>query len=426
MCYINSMINNDFPQTAELILKAALMGLAKWTNEHVSLDDYLDQDVAPELRPPVSSMLFEYFRNKALIDRVVASKCARLPKPRYQRLLVLTLTQCLFQSGIRAESAVNVAVDLARKNYGKSTSGFINGVLRNILRSDLKEYQKEIDKNPLLRFPKILQKRWRQNFNSEKLQQMSVAMTQEAPFTFRLTGELSDEELASIEAVKLPGFEWAPDMLFFSTEKCKELFKQDFLATGRIYIQDPATTLGPCMAEIKGGERILDMCAAPGGKTLILAERLKGSGKLVAADRSAKRQEMTRENFENRNLNCKIIVGAAEELGFSAESFDIILLDVPCTNTGVFRHKPDALWRFSKANLDSTLKLQSDILAKAAELIAPGGQIVYSTCSVEDEENHIQIENFLADNPNFELHTQQLLLPDSSHDGAFSAILVKK
>jgi 16S rRNA (cytosine967-C5)-methyltransferase len=100
------------------------------------------------------------------------------------------------------------------------------------------------------------------------------------------------------------------------------------------------------MVEIKGGERVLDMCAAPGGKSLILAERLNGSGELVAADRSAKRQELTRENFESRNLNCEIIVGSANELRFSAESFDIILADVPCMNTGVFRHKSDALWRF--------------------------------------------------------------------------------
>jgi len=420
------MENNEFPQTAERILKAALMGLAKWTNEHVSLDDYLDQDVAPELRPPVSSMLFEYFRNKALVDRIVDSKCARVPKPRYQRLLKMTTTQCFFQSGIRAESAVNVAVDLARQNYGKSASGFINGVLRNILRTGLDEYQKAAAGNPLSRFPRILQKRWKQVFNAGELQLMSTALTQEAPFTFRLTGELSEEELDLIKAVKLPEFEWAPNMVFFSTDDCKELFRQNFLSTGRIYIQDPATALAPCMVEIKGGERILDMCAAPGGKALILAERLKGSGELVAADRSDKRQELTRENFENRNLNCKIIVGAATELRFPAESFDIVLADVPCTNTGVFRHKADALWRFNKASLDDTLKLQLSILEKAAELVAPGGKIIYSTCSIEHEENQTQIEEFLTNNTNFRLLKQQLLLPTSSHDGAFAAIMVKK
>ena len=425
MCYVDTMTNNEFPQTAERILKAALMGLAKWTNEHVSLDDYLDQDVSPELRPPVASILFEYFRNKALIDRIVASKCARLPKPRYQRLLVLTLTQCFFQNGIRAESAVNVAVDLARQNYAKSTSGFINGVLRNVLRTNLSEYQKEISGNILFRFPKVLQNRWRRVFSTEELQLMSDSLAREAPLTFRLTGELSNEELDSIEAVKLPAFEWAPNMVFFSTEQSKELFQQNFLSTGRIYIQDPATALAPCMAEIKGGERILDMCAAPGGKALIFAEGLKGSGKLVAADRSDKRQELTRENFESRDLKCEIVIGAAHQLQFPAESFDIVLADVPCTNTGVFRHKSDALWRFKKEDLNDTVSLQLSILNKAAELLVPGGQLIYSTCSIEPEENQIQIENFLKNNSDFKLLKQQLLLPNLLHDGAFAAILVK-
>ena len=299
-------------------------------------------------------------------------------------------------------------------------------MLRNVLRTNLSEYQKEISGNILFRFPKVLQNRWRRVFSTEELQLMSDSLAREAPLTFRLTGELSNEELDSIEAVKLPTFEWAPNMVFFSTEQSKELFQQNFLSTGRIYIQDPATALAPCMAEIKGGERILDMCAAPGGKALIFAEGLKGSGKLVAADRSEKRQELTMENFESRDLKCEIVIGAAHQLQFPAESFDIVLADVPCTNTGVFRHKSDALWRFKKEDLNDTVSLQLSILNKAAELLVPGGQLIYSTCSIEPEENQIQIENFLKNNPNFKLLKQQLLLPNLSHDGAFAAILVKK
>lgn len=420
------MPNKELPQTAERILKAALAGLAKWTNEQAGIDDFLDQHVASDLRPPVSSLLFEYFRNKALIDRIVSSKCARAPKPRYQRLLALTVTQCFFQSGISPESAVNVAVDSAHRNYGKSTSGFINGVLRNVLRTDLEEYQKETSGDPLSCFPEILRKRWKRNFAVDELKKLSSSFTQEAPLTFRLTGKISKSELDSAGAEKLPDFAWAPDMAFFTVSQSKELFQTDFLRTGRIYIQDPATALAPCMADIKGGERILDMCAAPGGKTLILAERLKGDGHLVAADRSARRQELTRENFKNRDLDCEIIVGAADELRFPAESFDIILLDVPCTNTGVFRHKPDALWRFNQVDLKDTMKLQRGILEKAAGLVTPGGQIIYSTCSIEPEENRMQIEKFLSDNKNFSLVKQQLLLPDTLHDGAFAALLIKK
>jgi 16S rRNA (cytosine967-C5)-methyltransferase len=418
-------VNKEFTQTAERILAAAIEGLKKWTNEEFNLDDYLDQCVSSELRPPVSSMLFEYFRNKALIDKIISLKCRRPPQPRYHRLLAMTLTQCFFQSGIRAESAVNIAVDMARQQYGKSACGFINGVLRNVLRTDLEDYKKEIIKTPLFCFPPILQRRWKQNFCAEELQGMTNALHQEAPLTFRLTGELSEEELESIKAEKLPEFDWAPDMAFFTTTARKELFKQNFLSDGKIYIQDPATTLAPSMASIKGGERILDMCAAPGGKSLILAERLNGSGRLVAADRSAKRQELTLENFKNRNLDCEIVVGAANELQFPAESFDIILIDVPCTNTGVFRHKADALWRFNKTALADTLKLQLSILETAAKLVAPNGQIIYSTCSIEHEENQVQIENFLANNANFKLINQRLLLPSLYHDGAFAAVLVK-
>lgn len=420
------MVNKEFPQTAERILQAALAGLAKWADEQVSLDDYLDNYVSADLRPPVSSMLFEYFRNKALIDRIIAAKCARPPKPRYRRLLAMALTQCFFQRGIRPESAVNVAVDIARRQYGKPAGGFINGVLRNILRTDLEVYQKETVENPLFYFPPILQKRWKQRFTAAELLEMTAALHQEAPLTFRLTGELSASELDSVKAVKLPEFDWSPGMAFFSVEAGGELFRQDFLSDGRIYIQDPATAMAPSMAKIKGGERILDMCAAPGGKSLILAERLKGSGRLVAADRSAKRQDLTRKNFTSRNLDCEIIVAAASELKFPAASFDIVLADVPCTNTGVFRHKADALWRFSNAALADTLELQSSILEKAAELVAPGGQIIYSTCSIELEENHQQIEKFLIARPDFKLFEQRLLLPGKYHDGAFAAIILKK
>ncbi len=420
------MVNKEFPQTAERILTTALDGLKQWVREEVSLDDYLDQCVSSELRPPVSSMLFEYFRNKALIDKLIASKCARPPKARYRRLLAMALTQCFFQSGIRAESAVNIAVDLARRKYGKPAGRFINGVLRNILRTDLEDYLKETDRNPLFCFPGILRKRWKQRFNAEELQGMSAALAQKAPLTFRLTGELSEKELDSIKALKLPEFEWAPGMVFYSTGESRELFRRDFLSSGRIYIQDPATVLAPSMVEIKGGEGILDICAAPGGKSLILAERLKGSGELVAADRSARRQLLTRENFASRNLNCKIIVGAADELRFSAEKFDIILADVPCTNTGVFRHKPDALWRFNETALAAILELQYGILETAAGLVAPGGRIIYSTCSIEAEENQLQIEKFLAENTDFRLINQQLLLPAAHHDGAFAAIIAKK
>jgi 16S rRNA (cytosine967-C5)-methyltransferase len=419
------MANREFPHTAERILDFALEALSEWSSGQTGIDDYLDLKATPELRPPVTSILFEYFRYKALIDRLISAKCARPPKPRYQRLLALVLTQCLFQSGIRTESAVNVAVTMAVRKYGKAAGGFINGVLRGILRDDPDKCRREALENPFTLFPEILRERWRKRFSRNELAEISRALLGKAPLTFRLTGDLTEEELEQLKVLKLPAFDWAPGIDFFSVEDAKNLFRGDLLKRGRIYIQDPAAAMAPCMPEIKGGERILDICAAPGGKALLLAERLKGSGKLLAADRSAVRQNLTRENFKCRDLDCEIIVAAADELDLPPESFDIVLADLPCTNTGVFRHKPDALWRFTENTLNETVKLQLNILSRAAALAAPGGQIVYSTCSIEYEENQGQIEKFVEANSNFRVTKRNLLLPDSYHDGAFSAIIVK-
>jgi 16S rRNA (cytosine967-C5)-methyltransferase len=420
-------VNRQITQTAGEILKAALEGLKLWENDGVGLDDYLDRYVKNDLRPPVSSLLFEYFRNKALVDRLISIKCSRAPKPRYRRLLAIVLTQCFFQDGIRPESAVNVAVDMARKKFGKSNSGFINGVLRNTLRDGIQEHQKQMEENPLLYFPKILQKRWKNNFDLDILSSMSSALLTGAPLTFRITGEVKQEDLDFIKAEEIPLLDWAPEQRYFSAGDRKALFKKDLLKQGKIYIQDPAASMAPSIIEINGGERILDMCAAPGGKTLILAERLKskGGGKLVAADRSAKRQELTKENFACRNLDCDIVSGTAEELNLLSESFDIILADVPCTNTGVFRHKVDALWRFTEKSLSDTVKLQRGILEAACRLIAPGGKIVYSTCSIEAEENSLLIQEFLAENPGFKLLKERLILPNAERDGAFAAVIEK-
>lgn len=419
------MAKNELPHTAERILNCALDGLTKWAAGQTAVDDYLDLEVPPELRPPAADLLFAYFRYKVLIDRLLAAQCARSPKPRYQRLLALVLTQGLFQSGIRPESAVNVGVAVATHKYGKAAGGFVNGVLRNILRSDPDKYRQEAVENPFRLFPEILRERWRRRFSRDELAGIGRALAGKAPLTFRLTGDLAAAELERIKAVRLPAFAWAPDIAFFAADDAKELFRLDLLKNGRIYVQDPAAAMAPMMPEIKGGERVLDICAAPGGKTLLLAERLKGSGKLVAADRSAVRQELTRKNFSCRNLDCEIIVAAAGELEFPPGSFDIVLADLPCTNTGVFRRKPDALWRFAEDALAETVKFQLNILRRAAVLLAPGGQLVYSTCSIEYEENQGQIEKFLEANSNFRMVKQELLLPDLYHDGAFAAVIVK-
>ena len=173
------------------------------------------------------------------------------------------------------------------------------------------------------------------------------------------------------------------------------------------------------MADVR---RALDLCAAPGGKSLLLIERMVPGATLTAADRSARRQEQTRENFRCRGLEFPVVVAEPREL---AGSFDLVLADVPCSNTGVFRRRPDALWRFREEELDEITALQYGILEDAALRVAPGGQLVYSTCSIEPEENSRQIERFTAAHPEFEPVGGGQLLPSTEHDGAYAFLLLR-
>jgi 16S rRNA (cytosine967-C5)-methyltransferase len=146
-----------------------------------------------------------------------------------------------------------------------------------------------------------------------------------------------------------------------------------------------------------------------------------------AIDRSAKRLQLVKENLQRCRMACKTIpADAAEFSAPDALKFELVTCDVPCSNTGVFRHRPDALWRWSRQSLNKVTLLQKKILCNAAELTAPGGLLLYSTCSLEAEENQLLIDEFVAQNPEFELKTSQLFLPDAYCDGTFAALLQRK
>ena len=156
--------------------------------------------------------------------------------------------------------------------------------------------------------------------------------------------------------------------------------------TTRFYIQDPSTLLAPMLLAPQPGETIADLCAAPGGKSLILAEMLNGAGKLLCRDRSPERLKSIQENLRLWN-NVQIEEGDAAADALPKHAWDAILLDVPCSNTGVIRRRPDVRWHFSLNKLQELVALQQRILENCADAVRPGGRIIYSTCSLEEEEN---------------------------------------
>ncbi len=403
-------MNRPEPVSAERVLEAAVAGIAAVETGRETLDDFLDSDLEhPELRRTVGSLLFLYFRRKKAVDRAIGAMCVRPPRPRLRRLVAAALTQMRFQTGIAPESAANVAVEAAKRRGGAGEGKFVNALLRRGMASPFPSPE-----GPEAVLPDPLLARWRGRFSGEELASLTAAFLLPAVLTFRAERGFEPGELAAGELPASGGFR------FFRAASAAAVLDSEALRDGKIYLQDPATSLAPSLPDYTAVGSALDLCAAPGGKALMIAERLNPGAHLVASDRSERRQRLTRENFRKRGLGFAVVVSEPEKL---SGSFDLVLADVPCTNTGVFRRRPDALWRFGEPELAATVELQRSILEAAARRVAPGGQLVYSTCSVEPEENELQTAGFLKAHPEFSRIRGEFLLPGGESDGAYACLL---
>ena len=389
------------------IIRNAAAGILAVTEKDRALDDFLDA-CPEELRRSVGHLLFNCFRYKRFIDAILAERLERPPRPPVYALLRAATAQLVFQSAIAPESAVNVAVDAAKALHA---AGLVNAVLRRVL-----EHKRPAPESPEEVLPDPLLAAWKRRFTAEELAEQTEVLLTEPLFSFRMCRDFSPPE----NAAALPG--WGK-FRFFSSAAPGEVLGSAAFGRGELYIQDPATSLAPSLPDYTQVGSALELCAAPGGKTLMLAERLKPGAKLVAADRSAKRQERTRANCAKYKVAAEVIAAEPREL---SGSFDLVVADVPCGNSGVFRRRPDAMWRFSPARRKELTLLQRSILDDAARLVSPGGQLVYATCSIEPEENDGLVAAFLKEHGEFALLKSRLLLPSHVNDGAFAALMLRR
>jgi len=201
---------------------------------------------------------------------------------------------------------------------------------------------------------------------------------------------------------------------------------------GLFTVQDPSTLVSIKLLDPQPGEFVLDACAAPGGKTSIIAEKMSGKGRIIAMDIEAERLETLNENLARIGIKSvtvmqgDVIKPQIMKKACDGRLFDRILLDVPCTNTGVLRRRPDARWRFSVKGLNELVETQKSILASTAAYLKPGGVLVYSTCSLEQDENNGVVDGWLSSTVGFEkIATQQLFPSDTQTDGAYTCALKK-
>ena len=408
------------------------------------LETLLDSELAgshlsPADRGLAHELAFGAVRWQAALDWLIARKTGGRPqKPLLQILLRLGLYQLFWLDRVPDHAAVNESVQLARELGFGPQSGFVNAVLRGCLRErdslerDLAELKA---REPHLGYshPQWLCERWDQRWGRENFTALLEWNNTPPPVFIRVnTLKTTPEELAAQferEGVRFEPrqFGWVNDDLAFHLKSPPPLATLPSFQQGRFYIQDPSTLLAVRELDPRPGETVLDLCAAPGGKTTFIAQMMEDRGAILAQDSDPKRLELVRENCTRLGVTCVQIAPANDETAQAgAPQFDRILVDAPCSNTGVMRRRVELRWRIQPAELMRLRAVQLDLLNRAAGRLKPGGTLVYSTCSLEPEENAGVIEEFLATHQGLRLEVTRELVPFTDGvDGAYVARLRK-
>ena len=407
-------------------------------------------------------------RWQATLDCLIARKttAGREQRPALKNLLRLGLYQIFWLDRIPPHAAVHETVEQAKRSGHGHQAGFINAVLRGYLREadEIKKILADMKiSQPALGWshPEWLVDKWRKHFGDEKTRQLlewnntppktyarvnalKFSGTCVSPVIFSATkpaspmqptGETPVPLLRDAgdllarwreENVEYDFFtrDWTGENLAFELKSHPPLNLLPSFRAGWFYLQDPSTLLAPALLGAQPGETILDLCAAPGGKTTFIAQQMHNTGKIIAQDLDQNRLKLVKENCARLGVTCVEAVLPSTLNSQLSTNFDRILVDAPCSNTGVMRRRVDLRWRIIPEEISRLQKTQLELLRQAATKLKPGGVLVYSTCSLEPEENSELVKQFLAAQPDFKLEAERQLLPFADGvDGAYVARL---
>ena len=391
---------------------------------------------APDRRL-LQELVYGVVRAQATLDWMIDRKTAGRPqKPLLRTLLQLGLYQMFWLDRVPNYASVNETVELAKKRGFSSQAGFVNAVLRGYGR----EREQTIAQLALLRteqpalgysHPLWLYDRWKTRFGAAKVVQL-MDWNNTPPPTFArlnmlrgnvgdLTAHWQNEQVEFVPKM----CDWLDAGTVFELKNHPPLATLPSFKKGLFYLQDPSTLLAVATLAPQPGETILDACAAPGGKTAVIAQCMNNQGQLVAEDMDTMRLKLVEENCARLGVTCAKIQSSTLTAPTGVQ-FDRILVDAPCSNTGVMRRRVDLRWRLRPEEIARLSRCQSGILRQCAGQLKPGGTMVYSTCSLEPEENQEVVHTFLKENPDFTLAAERSLAPfTDAVDGAYTARLCR-
>ena len=321
------------------------------------------------------------------IDSVLQAKVKKAPPDKVVQILRLGVAQA-FVLKTPAHAAVTTSVDLVAQDGGlRMFKGLVNAVLRGLVRDPPR-----LD-DPELMAPSWLYMRWRAAFGADAALEIAAMIAQEPATDLSLKNPSQGAALADdLEAEVVPGGS-------LRTTKRGDIATWPGFAEGGWWVQDAAAAIPARLLDVQAGQTALDLCAAPGGKTLQLAA---AGAKVVALDRSAVRLKRVAENLARLALTAEVVAADAAAWP-DRRGFDAVLLDAPCSATGTFRRHPDVLWAAKPSDIAGLAAVQSKLLDAAARRTKSGGRLVYCVCSLEPEEGEGQVAAFLARTPGMTL-----------------------
>jgi 16S rRNA (cytosine967-C5)-methyltransferase len=352
-------------------------------------------------------LVYGMLRQRAAMDAILAERVrggiVRIDADLLD-LFRLGVFQLLHMGSVPAYAAIAQTVELAKVRHGVGASKLVNAVLRRVDRESA-DLSPVLPSDPVealavkYSHPAWLVRRWLSRWGEQETEALLARNNAEAPVVLRPYGIVREQLEAMLESagVHVGDAPLVRDSIQISggiTLTELGAFRQ-----GLFFIQDPGSTLVTHYAAVPAGAVVADLCAAPGGKALELS---RSARIVVAADRSLARLVRVmanRERLEAANIH----VIAADARFPAIRPVDVVLVDAPCTGTGTFRRHPDARWRLRFSDIEAVVEIQASLLRAAATVVAPGGLLVYSTCSLEPEENEQQVERFLGESPNWRL-----------------------
>jgi len=410
------------------------MLVESYLSENLKANQLLDRLPAAfsgERRSICQSLFLGALRHGHRVEYALKPLLRKKPRPLVQAILLVAGYELLAAEADRMPKIVHHAVERGKKFVAKSEAGFLNAVLRK-LPPALIAISPEDNPAAYYSHPEWLIKRWQKEFPNEVKDLLE--WNQQIPATYLKIYRPLETIPKGLEATQWPGF--------YRTTSVDVSWENDIrplLNRGDAYIKDPSTRLAPALLAATAGESVLDLCAAPGGKAYDIAHSMHRSGRIVAVDLPGNRIARLRDNLntlQTEALQCHILecdVLALQAKLFAAQQlptdYDAVMLDAPCSNTGVIQRRTDVKWRLQDSDIENCAILQLKLLQSAASFVKPNGRIVYSTCSIEQTENSDVVEKFLDSDAGeaFELTAHQVSLPwQTGHDGAGAFRLTRK